>query len=285
MGVDYVFVAHPAFDRPDGLYGGGASDLQWRFALLSLAGLEAPLVLDLPEGGGPGPKKASTAVSKYGEDCVFVANDWHAAMVPVYLAGKFRPGGVYGDARCVLAIHNLRHQGVFAPGSFGSLHLPGPWYGALEFQYPPHQRMGSYEEEGRASEICGRERGGVGRERERAAPTVSARTGESGRPRRCLILFSLPASTSRRPREAPTDGNWNGSLLSSRASERETRYPLPRPNPPHFPHARRLSLSLPSPFSVNTLKGGITTADRIVTVSPGYAYEITTPEGGWGMEV
>ena len=154
-GVDYVFVAHPAFDRPDGLYGGGAADLQWRFALLSLAGLEAPLQLDLPAAGG-----AAGALSKYGEDCVFIANDWHAAMVPVYLAGKFRPGGVYGDARCVLAIHNLRHQGVFAPGSFGSLHLPGPWYGALEFQYPPHQRMGSYEEEGRASKSLW---GGAGR--------------------------------------------------------------------------------------------------------------------------
>ena len=32
------------------------------------------------------------------------------------------------------------------------------------------------------------------------------------------------------------------------------------------------------------VQGGISTADRIVTVSPGYAYEIQTPEGGWGME-
>lgn len=31
-------------------------------------------------------------------------------------------------------------------------------------------------------------------------------------------------------------------------------------------------------------QGGISTADRIVTVSPGYAWEIQTPEGGWGME-
>ncbi len=30
------------------------------------------------------------------------------------------------------------------------LGLPPDWYGALEFQYPPHQRQGSYEEEGRA---------------------------------------------------------------------------------------------------------------------------------------
>lgn len=32
------------------------------------------------------------------------------------------------------------------------------------------------------------------------------------------------------------------------------------------------------------MQGGISTADRIVTVSPGYAWEIQTPEGGWGME-
>ena len=43
-----------------------------------------------------------------------------------------------------------RRQGVFAPGTFGMLGLPPEWYGALEYQYPPHQRQGSYEEEGRA---------------------------------------------------------------------------------------------------------------------------------------
>ena len=31
-------------------------------------------------------------------------------------------------------------------------------------------------------------------------------------------------------------------------------------------------------------QAGISTADRVVTVSPGYAWEIQTPEGGWGME-
>ena len=41
-------------------------------------------------------------------------------------------------------------QGVFSPSSFGDLRLPGPWYGAMEYQYPPEQRQGSYEEEGRA---------------------------------------------------------------------------------------------------------------------------------------
>lgn len=71
---------------------------QFRFMLLALAGLEAPLQLPLGERG------------LYGEDCVFVANDWHAALVPVYLAAKYRAHGVYTNARSIMAIHNLRHQ-------------------------------------------------------------------------------------------------------------------------------------------------------------------------------
>lgn len=173
--VDWVFVDHPSFPRPGGLYGdkqGTYGDNQYRYMLLCLAALEAPLQLGL-DG------------STYGENCIFICNDWMAGLVPIYLAAKYRPHGVYKDARSVLAIHNLRHQGVFPPGTFDSLGIPGEWYGALEYQYPPHLRMGSYEEEGR---------------------------------------------------------------------------------------------------SVNTLKAAITTSDRVVTVSPGYAWEICTPEGGWGME-
>ena len=71
--------------------------VQYRYTLLCLAALEAPLQLEV-------------SGSFYGDDCVFSANDWHAAMVPVYLAAKYRPGGVYEKARSVLAIHNLRHQ-------------------------------------------------------------------------------------------------------------------------------------------------------------------------------
>ena len=35
---------------------------------------------------------------------------------------------------------------------------------------------------------------------------------------------------------------------------------------------------------VNILKSAIATCDRVLTVSQGYAFEITTPEGGKGME-
>ena len=41
-------------------------------------------------------------------------------------------------------------QGVFPPGTYSQLGLPGHWYQALEWQYPPEQRLGAYEEEGRA---------------------------------------------------------------------------------------------------------------------------------------
>ncbi|PNW83927.1 hypothetical protein CHLRE_04g215150v5 [Chlamydomonas reinhardtii] len=198
---------------------------RFRYSLLTLAAMEAPFFLELPvppqqqdpprsptalaaaeaaaaaaakAANGSGPTAAAIAEieavvqaessvpkTKYGQDIMFVANDWHTSLIPVYLAAKYRPHGVYGNARAILAIHNLRHQGVFPPYTYESLGLPPHWYGCLEWQYPPHQRQGSWAEEGR---------------------------------------------------------------------------------------------------SVNHLKAGLTTADRVVTVSAGYAEEIKTYLGGWGME-
>lgn len=31
----------------------------------------------------------------YGDKVVFLANDWHAGLVPTYVAGKYRQHGVY----------------------------------------------------------------------------------------------------------------------------------------------------------------------------------------------
>lgn len=189
-GVDWVFASHPSFMRPGGIYGdenGEYGDNQWRFCLLSHAALEAPLLLQLPtnaaavDGGGAVPTPTST----YGEDVVFVANDWHAGLVPVLLASHYRRYGVYQPARCILAIHNLKHQGVYSPGSFATLGVPEDWAPTLDWKYPIGSRMGPPEEKGHA---------------------------------------------------------------------------------------------------VNTLKGAICTADRIMTVSPSYAEEVLTAEGGWLME-
>ncbi len=49
-----------------------------------------------------------------------------------------------------LPILPIRPQGVFPPGTFANLGLPPHWYGCLEWQYPPHQRQGSWAEEGRS---------------------------------------------------------------------------------------------------------------------------------------
>ncbi|XVE58360.1 hypothetical protein DITRI_Ditri04bG0163600 [Diplodiscus trichospermus] len=172
-GVDWVFVDHPSYHRPGNPYGdsrGAFGDNQFRFTLLCHAACEAPLVL--PLGG-----------YTYGEKCIFLVNDWHAGLVPVLLASKYRACGVYKDARSILVIHNLAHQGVEPAASYRNLGLPSEWYGTLEWVFPTWAR------------------------------THALDTGEA----------------------------------------------------------------------VNILKGAIVTADRILTVSKGYALEITTAEGGYGL--
>ncbi|KAG4389638.1 hypothetical protein GLYMA_06G129400v4 [Glycine max] len=172
-GVDWVFVDHPSFHRPGNPYGdtfGTFGDNQFRFTLLCHAACEAPLVL--PLGG-----------FTYGEKCLFLANDWHASLVPILLAAKYRPHGVYKDARSILVIHNIAHQGVEPAITYSNLGLPPEWYGALGWVFPTWAR------------------------------THALDTGEA----------------------------------------------------------------------VNFLKGAVVTSDRIVTVSKGYSWEITTSEGGCGL--
>jgi len=48
----------------------------------------------------------------------------NCTQVPVYLAAKYRRNGVYKDARTILAIHNLSHQGVDPAATFANLGLP-----------------------------------------------------------------------------------------------------------------------------------------------------------------
>lgn len=173
-GVDFVFVDHPAYHRPGTPYGdtrGAFGDNQFRFTVLCHAACEAPL--QLPLGG-----------FTYGENVLFVANDWHAGLVPVLLAAKYRKYNVYTKARCILCIHNLAHQGVEPGVTFGNLGLPGEWYGALEWVFPQWARAHALDK------------------------------GEA----------------------------------------------------------------------VNIMKGALVTSDRILTVSQGYAWEITTTEGGWGLD-
>ncbi|MFS7995890.1 putative starch synthase [Helianthus anomalus] len=257
-----VFVDHPCYRRPGNLYGdtyGAFGDNQFRFTLLCHATCEAPLVL--PLGG-----------FTYGQNCLFLANDWHAGLVPVCLVffvvsrvpcstrsspkppklrlihllapksylkhkhrsyliqdnyttkwriilcfnmlkgcpkdhpspntsfdihqkchspslansihlSKYHPHGIYKDARSIIVIHNIAHQGVEAASTYCNLGLPWEWYGALEWIFPTWAR------------------------------THALDTGQA----------------------------------------------------------------------VNILKGAIVTANRILTFSEGYAWKITTPEAGYGL--
>jgi len=103
-GCDYIFVDHPCIEREGGLYNGADgkeyTDNLFRFTLLSLAALEAPLILK------PGGRI-------YGEKVLFLSNDWQAGLVPLYLSYKYRPNGCFRDARCIYVVHNLGYQGMY----------------------------------------------------------------------------------------------------------------------------------------------------------------------------
>jgi len=107
---------------------------------------------------------------------VFVANDWHTALLPVLLQAHYRDHAQYQFARAVLVLHNAAHQGR------------GPPSDADLYAVPPGER--------------------------RAA-------------------FDL---------DDPVGGKHS-----------------------------------------NILKAGIEAAHRVVAVSRGYAWEVQTPEGGWGL--
>lgn len=112
-GVDHVFVDHPSFMAfGNDIYGGNRQDIQFRCALLCKAALEAPWVV--PCGGSP-----------YGdESLVFVANDWHTALLPVYLQAHYRDHGKLSYARSVFVLHNIAHQGRGPMDDLHNLEIP-----------------------------------------------------------------------------------------------------------------------------------------------------------------
>ncbi|KAG7035523.1 Granule-bound starch synthase 1, chloroplastic/amyloplastic, partial [Cucurbita argyrosperma subsp. argyrosperma] len=134
-GVDRVFVDHPMFlekvwgKTKSKLYGPKAGvdyeDNQLRFSLLCQAALLAPLVLNLNSSeyfSGP-----------YGEDVVFVANDWHTALLPCYLKSMYQARGIYSSAKVAFCIHNIAYQGRFAFSDFSFLNLPDQFKSSFDF--------------------------------------------------------------------------------------------------------------------------------------------------------
>ncbi|GAY45807.1 hypothetical protein CUMW_092200 [Citrus unshiu] len=134
-GVDRVFVDHPWFlakvwgKTQSKIYGPRTGedyqDNQLRFSLLCQAALEAPRILNLNSNkyfSGP-----------YGEDVVFVANDWHTSLIPCYLKTMYKPKGMYKSAKVVFCIHNIAYQGRFAFEDFGLLNLPAQFKSSFDF--------------------------------------------------------------------------------------------------------------------------------------------------------
>ena len=99
-GTDYVFVEHECYHR-GGLYcdrdGKEFPDNLFRYALLTVAAMEAPLILSL---------RGST----FGQDVLFVANDWQTGLLPVYHLYKYRRNRTYLNSRCIFVIHNIGYQ-------------------------------------------------------------------------------------------------------------------------------------------------------------------------------
>ncbi|XP_051115414.1 granule-bound starch synthase 1, chloroplastic/amyloplastic-like [Andrographis paniculata] len=134
-GVDRVFVDHPMFlekvwgPTKSKIYGPQPGvdydDNQLRFSLLCQAALEAPRLLNLncsKHFSGP-----------YGEDVIFVANDWHTAILPCYLKSMYQSRGIYSSAKVAFCIHNIAYQGRFAFSDFQHLNLPDEYKSSFDF--------------------------------------------------------------------------------------------------------------------------------------------------------
>ncbi|KAG4908458.1 hypothetical protein AAZX31_20G204300 [Glycine max] len=134
-GVDRVFVDHPCFlekvwgKTGSKLYGPSAGvdyeDNQLRFSLLCQAALEAPRVLNLNSSkyfSGP-----------YGEDVIFIANDWHTALLPCYLKSMYQTKGIYKNAKVAYCIHNIAYQGRHSFADFSLLNLPNKFKSSFDF--------------------------------------------------------------------------------------------------------------------------------------------------------
>lgn len=112
-GVDHVFIDNSNFHGfANNIYGGNREDVLKRMVLFCKAAVEVPW--HVPCGG-----------VCYGDgNLVFVANDWHTALLPVYLQAYYRDNGLMEFARSILVIHNIAHQGRGPMSDFLLLGLP-----------------------------------------------------------------------------------------------------------------------------------------------------------------
>ncbi len=98
----YLLHCPELYDRP-GIYD-DSGDEHLRFALLARATVECCQRM----GWGPD---------------VFHCNDWHVALLPLYLKTRYQWDRLFHGSRTVLTLHNLAYQGVFSSEHLGDLDL------------------------------------------------------------------------------------------------------------------------------------------------------------------
>uniref|UniRef100_A0A1D1XC96 starch synthase n=1 Tax=Anthurium amnicola TaxID=1678845 RepID=A0A1D1XC96_9ARAE len=124
-GVDFVFIDSPIFRNREGnIYGGERVDILKRMVLLCKAAVEVPWLV--PCGG-----------VCYGDgNLAFIANDWHTALLPVYLKAYYRDNGLMKYTRSVLVIHNIAHQGRGPPEDYRVVDLPDHYMNLFRWYDP-----------------------------------------------------------------------------------------------------------------------------------------------------
>ncbi|XP_039169312.1 granule-bound starch synthase 1, chloroplastic/amyloplastic-like [Eucalyptus grandis] len=100
-------------------------DNQLRFSLLCQAALEAPQVLNL--------NNSENFSGPYGEDVVFIANDWHTTLLPCYLKTMYQSRGLYKNAKVAFCIHSIAYQGRFPFRDFTLVNLPNEFKSSFDF--------------------------------------------------------------------------------------------------------------------------------------------------------
>ena len=102
-GARIYFIHCPRFYDRDGIYT-SEGDEHLRYALLCRAAIESCQHL----GWAPD---------------VFHCNDWHTALIPLYLRTLYQWDQLFASTRTVLTIHNIGYQGVFGASILGELGL------------------------------------------------------------------------------------------------------------------------------------------------------------------
>ncbi|KAF6134505.1 hypothetical protein GIB67_028526 [Kingdonia uniflora] len=157
-GVDFVFIESHMFRHiENNIYGGQRLEILKRMVLFCKAAIEAydasdPITFVSSQGNIPvlgcPPVEILQYVAQvpwyvpcggvcYGDgNLVFVANDWHTALLPVYLRAYYRDNGLMNYARSVLVIHNMAHQGRGPIDDFSYVELPENYKDLFKFDDP-----------------------------------------------------------------------------------------------------------------------------------------------------